>query len=225
MHYGVINEQIERPDPTLIERFRKHDVAKVGDSMAAYGLMHHEIKPIAWGMKILGPAVTVITRPGDALFIQRVADVAQPGDVIVVDAGGYKDAAIIGDRIGYYMKEIRGIAGIVVDGAVRDRMGLVEMGFATFSRAITPRIYGVQGPGAINVPIQCGGVPVNPGDLILADDDGVVVVPREDVARVADLADAHLVGELERLERVKRGEKLSVINRCDEKIARWKGGY
>lgn len=222
MNYGVVNDQIERPDPVVIEGFRKHDVAKVGDSMAAYGIMHHQIKPIAWGMKVLGPAVTVLTRPGDALFIQKVADVAQPGDVIVVDAGGYCDAAHIGERIGYYM-QLRGINGIVVDGAVRDRAGLVEYGFPTFARAITPRIYGVQGPGAINVPIQCGGVPVNPGDLIMGDDDGVVVVPREDVARVLKLADEHLAGELSRLARVKNGEKLSEINNCEPKIVKWRG--
>lgn len=221
MLYGVVNEEIERPDPELIKLFRKHDVAKVGDSMAANGIMQHTIKPIAWGMKVVGPAVTVLTRPGDALMIQKVADVAQPGDVIVVDAGGYLEAAIIGERIGGYMQR-RGIEGIVVDGAIRDRIGLVEFGFPTFAKGITPRIYGTQGPGAINVPIQCGGVPVNPGDLIIGDDDGVVVVPREDIARVLKLADEHLAGELSRVERVKNGEKLSEIFNCDAKIARWR---
>lgn len=221
MYYGVVNEAIQRPDPALVERFRKHDTAKVGDAMAAQGIMQHEIKPLVAGWRVLGPAVTVLTRPGDALFIQKVADVAQPGDVIVVDAGGYLEAAVIGERIGYYMHS-RGIRGIVVDGAVRDKAGLVEIGFPAFAKAVTPRIFGTQGPGAINVPIQCGGVPVSPGDLILGDDDGVVVVPRTDVARVADLADQHLAGELERLGRVQAGDKLSVINRCDEKIAKWR---
>jgi len=219
--YGVVNEEIVRPDPAVVEQFKRHDVAKIGDAMAAHGIMHHEIKPICPGMKVVGPAVTVLTRPGDALFIQKVADVAQAGDVIVVDAGGCKDAAVIGERISYYMLS-RGIRGIVVDGAVRDKAGILEIGFPTFARAVTPRIYGTLGPGAINVPIQCGGVCVNPGDLVVGDDDGVVVVPRGDVKRVLELSDGHLAGELERLERVKRGEKLSVINNCDEKIARWR---
>lgn len=221
MVYGMVNEEIVRPDPAIVEQFRRHDVAKIGDAMAGHGIMHYEIKPIRLGMKIVGPAVTVLTRPGDALFIQKVADVARAGDVIVVDAGGCKEAAVIGERISYYMLS-RGIQGIVVDGAVRDKAGILEVGFPTFARAVTPRIYGAQGPGAINVPVQCGGICVNPGDLIVGDDDGVIVVPREDVLRVLQLSDEHLAGELQRLERVKRGEKLSVINRCDEKIARWR---
>jgi regulator of RNase E activity RraA len=221
MLYGVVNELVHRPDPALVEQFRRHDTAKVGDAMAAYGIMDHRIKPIRLGMRLLGPAVTVLTRPGDALFIQKAADVAQAGDVIVVDAGGFEEGAVIGERIAYYMHS-RGIRGIVVDGAVRDTAGIAEIGFPSFAKAVTPRIFGTVGPGAINVPIQCGGVPVNPGDLILGDDDGVVVVPCADVARVLDLADKHLAGELQRLERVKNGEKLSVINNCDEKIARWR---
>lgn len=221
-YYGVVNEIIERPDPKLIDGFRRHDVAKVGDAMGGYGIMNYELKPILLGMKLLGTAVTVITRPGDALFIQKVADIAGEGDVVVVDAGGFKDSAIIGERIGTYMKEIRKIAGIVVDGAVRDSMGLIEIGFPTFARAITPRIYGTQGPGAINVPISCGGVTVNPGDLIMADNDGIVVVPKDDIERVLKLTDQHLEGELERAARVNSGEKISVVNHCDEKIARWR---
>ena len=219
--YGIVNEQIKRPDPKLLEGFRRHEVAKVGDAMAANGIMHHAIKPLAAGMRLCGPAVTVLTRAGDALFIQKSADVAQAGDVIVCDAGGGLEAAVIGERIGFYM-QMRGIAGFLVDGAVRDKPGLVELGFATFARAVTPCIYGSMGPGAINVPIQCGGVPVNPGDIILGDDDGVVVVPGDDAARVLALADEHLTGELERLERMKRGETLTDIFRCDEKIARWR---
>lgn len=219
--YGIVNEDIERPSSEIIKEYKKHDVAKIVDSMGAFGIMNYEIKPIASGMKVLGPAVTVLTRPGDALFIQKVADIAKKGDVVVVDAGGNKDLAIIGERISYYMKDIIGINGIVVDGAVRDKAGILEVGFPTFSRGITPKLFGTSGPGAINVPIQCGGVTVNPGDLIVGDDDGVVVVPRKDIERVLKLADMHLLGELERLKRVQSGEKLSVVNNCDEKIARW----
>ena len=219
--YGVVNEQIERPESALIEGFRGHEVAKVGDAMAGHGIAHHEIKPLAPGMRLCGPAVTVLTRPGDALFVQKAADVARAGDVIVCDAGGGLEAAVIGERIGFYMQS-RGIAGFLVDGAVRDKPGLVDLGFPTFARGVTPRIYGSLGPGAINVPIQCGGIPVSPGDLILGDDDGVVVVPRDDAARVLALADEHLAGELERLDRMKRGETLSEIFGCDAKIARWR---
>lgn len=223
LYHGVINEEIERPAKELIAGFERHDTAKVCDAMGRYGVMDYEIKPISLGMRLLGPAVTVLTRPGDALFVAKAADVAQPGDVIVVDAGGYKDVSIIGERIAYYMQNKRGVQGLLVDGAVRDARGIRELGFPTFARSVTPRIFGVQGPGAINVPISCGGVPVNPGDLIFGDDDGVVVVPREDVERVLHLTDEHLKGELHRLELVNSGMKLSDVQNLQPRLDAWKG--
>lgn len=221
-YHGVVNWEIERPAAALIAGFTEHDAAKVGDAMGHYGIMHYEIKPISPGMRLLGPAITVLTSPGDALYVAHAADVAQPGDVIVIDAGGYLDVSVIGDRISYYMKEKRGVAGLVVDGAVRDARGLREMAFPTFARGITPRIFGSQGPGAINVPISCGGVPVNPGDLVLGDDDGVVVVPREDVARVLKLADEHLAGELHRLDLVNQGQSLTDVQNLHARLERWR---
>lgn len=221
-YHGVINETIERPPRELIARFERHDTAKVGDAMGRYGIMDYEIKPISEGMRLLGPAVTVLTRPGDALYVAHVGDVAQPGDVIVIDAGGYKDVSIIGERIAYYMQAKRGVNGIVVDGAVRDVKGIRALGFPTFARAITPRIFGSQGPGAINVPISCGGVPVNPGDLIFGDDDGVVVVPREDVERVLQLTDEHLAGELHRLDLVNQGMRLSDVQNLQPRLDGWR---
>lgn len=218
--HGIVKTEVDRPDKKVIEGFAKHDAAKVGDAMAGSGIMNYEIKPISEGMRVAGPAVTVLTRPGDALFIQKVADIAQPGDVIVVDAGGVKDVSCIGERIAGYMHR-RGIAGFVVDGAVRDVKGIREFAFPTWCRAITPRIFGSVGPGAINVPIQCGGVAVNPGDIIVADDDGVVVVPHADAARVLELSNEHLKGELERVERAESGETLTEIFGIEAKIARW----
>lgn len=222
LFHGRVVEQIERPEPALVAEFARHDTAKVGDAMRGHGIMRHVIKPIAPGMRLLGPAVTVLTRPGDALYVAHAADIAQPGDVIVIDAGGADDVAIIGERIGYYMQQKRGVAGIVVDGAVRDVKGLRELGWPVFASAITPRIFGTQGPGAINVPIACGGVPVNPGDLILGDDDGVVVVPREDLARTLRLADAHLAGELHRLDLVNQGMRLTDVQDLHARLEGWR---
>lgn len=222
LHHGVINEAIARPPKEVIAAFERHDTAKVGDAMGRYGVLDHEIKPVAEGMRVLGPAVTVLTRPGDALFVAHAADVAQPGDVIVIDAGGYKDVSIIGERIAYYMQAKRGINGLVVDGAVRDVRGIRELGFPTFARAITPRIFGTQGPGAINVPISCGGVPVNPGDLVLGDDDGIVIVPREDVERILKLTEEHLAGELHRLDLVNQGMRLSDVQNLRPRLDAWR---
>jgi len=144
--------------------------------------------------------------------------------VIVVDGGGFSNVAVIGERIAYYMQVKRGVAGIVVDGAVRDLRGLRELGFATFCSGVTPLIFGSQGPGAINVPISCGGVPVNPGDIVFGDDDGVVVVPRLDAERVAALADAHLAGELERVAQVDAGMSLTEVQNLGPRLDAWNHG-
>jgi len=219
--HSVVNTEIKRPDSELVKRFAQHEVAKVGDAMAAAGIMHYEIKPIAPGMHACGPAVTVWTRSGDALFVQKVADLIKPGDMVVIDAGGCKDLSIIGDRICGFMFR-QGAAGVIVDGAVRDIRGIKELPLPCWSRSVTPRLFSTNGPGAINIPIQCGGVTVNPGDIVLADEDGVVVVPQEDAERVLPIADAHLAGELNNVRRSLAGESFTEIFRTDPKIARWR---
>jgi regulator of RNase E activity RraA len=189
--------------------------------MGAHGVMHRDIKPLSPGMRVAGPALTVLTRPGDALFVVRGADCAQPGDVMVIDGGGVADMCVIGDRIAYYLQAKRKVNGIVVDAAVRDARGLREAGMPVFTRGVTPIVFGAQGPGAVNVPIACGGVPVKPGDIIVGDDDGVVVVPLEDATRVLALAEEHLAGELRRLAQVNQGMRLSDVQNIAERIARW----
>ena len=218
--HGVVNRNIRRPSPDMIADYARHDAAKIGDSMARHGIMRPHIKPIAPGNKVVGPAVTVLTRPGDALYVAHAADIAQPGDVVVIDAGGAADLAVFGERIAAYMKN-RHVAGIVIDGAVRDAKGIIEVGLPTFCSGVTPRLLGSQGPGAINVPISCGGTVVNPGDVIVGDDDGVVVVPADDLQRVIDLADAHLDGEMSRVEAVSNGQTISDVQNLGPKLAYW----
>src|SRR3954466_10802507 len=103
--HGLVVRDIERPTAEQVAAFEPHDTAKVADGMGRYGVMRPEIKPIVPGMRVLGPAVTVLTRPGDALYVAHAADVAERGDVIVVDAGGFSNVAVIGERIAYYMQE------------------------------------------------------------------------------------------------------------------------
>lgn len=222
-YQGVINVRIRRPDTRLIDGFSKHDVCKIGDAMGAYGLMNYQIKPIAQDMKVVGPAVTVLTRPGDALYVQRVIDIAEAGDVIVIDAGGVEDISCIGERLSYYMK-LRGLKGVVVDGGIRDSKGIRDMNFPVFAKSVCMKIFGSAGPGAINVPIQCGGVPVNPGDIIVGDDDGVVCVPLDDADRVLKLADEHLAEELHRLRQVEEGKSVTEVFGLEEKL-RKQAGY
>jgi len=222
MHFchGKIVETISRPAKALLSRFDQHDTAKVADAMAGHGVMNYEIKPLLPEMRVIGSALTVLTKPGDALFVQKAIDLAQPGDVIVIDAGGFKDVCVIGERLAYFFKR-QGVAGIICDGAVRDSQGIIDMGPPTFSRSVCIKIFGSAGPGAINIPVQCGGVLVNPGDIILGDRDGVVVVPQEDGKRVADMADAHLAGELARVKRIEAGESVSAVFELDPKLAKW----
>jgi len=219
--HGVINTQIERPPKDVIEAFRKHDACKVADAMARGGVMDYEIKPIQRGMRVCGPAVTVWTRPGDALFILKASDVVQPGDVLVIDAGGQKNLAGTGEGFSGYLKQ-RGVEGQVIDAGARDTRGIIALGLPTFARSACVAVYGSVGPGAINVPIQCGGVPVHPGDLIIGDDDGVVVVPRASVREILKLADEHLAGEQSRAQQIRSGKKLSEVQNLEPRIAAWR---
>ncbi len=219
--HGKIITDIIRPPKEIIDGFRKHDTCKIGDAMAAFGLMWYEIKPIAPGMRVCGPAVTVLERPGDALYVQKVIDLLQPGDVVVIDAGDVRDVACIGERLSFYMQR-KGAAGVVVDGAIRDSRGIIDMGFPCFAKSVCMKIFGSTGPGAINVPIQCGGVPVNPGDIIVGDDDGVVCVPRESAAEILAAADHHLAGEIERLNLVvEQGKSITEAFDLEPKLRRW----
>jgi 4-hydroxy-4-methyl-2-oxoglutarate aldolase len=220
LDHGKIIERIDRPSKNLIAKFAKHDTAKVADSMAGQGVMDYEIKPLAPEMRIVGTALTVLTRPGDALFVQKAIDLTQPGDVIVIDGGGFKNVCVIGERLGYFYK-LKGAVGIVVDGAVRDSQGMIDGSPPTFARSVCIKIFGSTGPGAINVPVQCGGVLVHPGDIVIGDRDGVVVIPKEDASRVLDLADKHLENELARLKRVEAGESVTEVFALEPKIAKW----
>ena len=218
--HGQVVQEISRPAAELLKRFERHDTAKICDSMGGYGAVDYEIKPLENNMRFVGAALTVLTRPGDALYVQKAIDLTRPGDVIVIAAGGYKDVSVIGERLGYFFKR-KGAAAIVVDGAVRDAQGMVEDAPPTFARGSCIRIFGSQGPGAINVPLSCGGVAVNPGDIVVGDRDGVVVVPLSDAGRIADLADEHLEGELERLAEVEAGKSITDTFRLTERIDKW----
>lgn len=144
--------------------------------------------------RVAGPALTVKVRPGDNLFLHKALDIAQPGDVIVVAAGGALDNAIIGEMMGRYAVS-RGIAGIVIDGAVRDIEGLAELPIPVYARGVTPNGPWKSGPGEIGYPIAAANVVVASGDLVVGDQDGIIVLPREDAAPVIEKALAHAATE------------------------------
>ena len=162
--------------------------ANVGDALQRMTVMDGGIRLFTGHTALLGNALTVDVRSGDNLAIHRALDEARPGDVLVVNGHGDLTRALIGDLIGEIMVNA-GVTGAVVDGAVRDVQALSEMGLAVYARAVTPAGPFKDGPGAVGVPVAVGGLVVAPGDVLVGDADGVVVVPRLRVREVVDAVD------------------------------------
>lgn len=172
-----------RVDAALVERARKLPVAILGD--ASHRLQAFPAGFSAYGgrKKFGGPALTVRVRPGDNLFLHKALDLAQPGDVVVVDAGGALQTAILGAMMANYAKS-RGIEALVVDGAIRDVDELARLDYPVVARGATPNGPFKSGPGEIGFPIACGGLSIASGDLVAGDCDGTLVVPREQLAGI-----------------------------------------
>lgn len=173
-----IFSNISRPPKALIEGFSGIPVANIADNMNRMSCMDAKIRPIN-DMPLLGPAFTVKVRPGDNLMLHRALDLAEPGDIVVVDAQGDLTNAIMGELMSLWAKQ-RGIGGFIIDGAIRDIGALKRMGLPIYAAGVTPAGPYKDGPGEINVPISCGGVVVQPGDILVGDEDGIVVInPRD----------------------------------------------
>jgi len=176
----------KRPAKELVERFRGMPVANIDDCMNRIAAADAAIEPIGYKGQLLGPAFTIRVPQGDNLMFHKAMDMAEPGDVIVIDAGGYTDRAIFGELMATYCKT-RGIKGIICDGAIRDRGGLAAMeGFQVYARSATPNGPYKNGPGEINVPVVIGGKIVYPGDIVVGDDDGVIFIRPELANEIAD---------------------------------------
>ncbi len=204
---NVIVREFARPDPQIVKGFEGIPTGVVSDAMGRTGSMIAEIKPVWPRAKIVGPALTVRTFPADSLMVHKAVTLARRGDVLVINAGGYRDAAVFGDLLGYSCK-FHGLAGVVIDGASRDAEGMAAIGFPVFARAVIPMGPFTDSPGSINVQISCGGVAVRPGDIIVADGDGVVVVPKEEAAAVLAKAQGSAANEERLRGRLAKGEYL-----------------
>lgn len=198
-HLGRVVTSIERPPGDAVRLLAGCYTGLISDALGKLGAMHHEMKPIAAGMRLCGPAQTYW---GDDLTARKLAfEMMRPGDVLVV-AGGSRDYASFGDFSATILKG-RGAAGTVIDGAARDVEGILRLGLPVFARSITPRNrHYPAGPEhcAINVPVACAGVIVNPGDVVVGDADGVVVVPLEIVTDLAVQLERELETEAQRRE-------------------------
>lgn len=197
--------EILRPEMDLIARYAQFSAATVYEAAGRVGAMTHEIRPIAPGMRLCGSAFTVCCQPADNLTLHVAIALARPGDVIVADVGECTEVGHWGE-ITTVAAQARGIAGLVINGGVRDVAQIRQRGFPVFAPSISMKAAVKETPGTINHPIVCGGVLVRPGDLVLADDDGVVVVARERIETVLEAAIAREKREAEVICRLEAGE-------------------
>lgn len=198
-----INETIIRPAASLIDAFRALPVANIGDSINRTFCMNSSIRPYN-GNLLAGPAFTVKVRPGDNLLLHKALDLAMPGDIIVVDGQGDMSNALIGELMVLWAIK-RGLGGIIIDGAIRDVGRLRTVSIPVYAAGVTPAGPYKEGPGEINFPVVCGGVVVNPGDIIMGDADGVVVISPADAQSVLEKASAKSRDEQQTLRDIENG--------------------
>ena len=203
-----IVRNFERVSPELVQQAEGFQAAILADVAGRRGAMHGRIQALRPRMKVAGPALTVEVRPGDNLMIHAAIAMAQPGDVLVIDGKGDQTAALMGTLMLSACKK-RGLAGVIVDAAIRDKLEILELDFPVFSAGFNPAGPTKYVPGRINHPICAGGAVVNAGDLVVGDADGVVVIEREKAPAMLALADKKVADEAARIEAIARGDTAS----------------
>jgi len=194
-------------DPALVARYAKIPVANISDVMSRMTAGGPRLRPIHGSGGIMaGVAVTVKTRPGDNLMVHKALDIAGPGDILVVDAGGDLTNSIMGEMMAAYA-EFRQIGGIVIDGAIRDYAALHAGRLPIFAAGVTHRGPYKDGPGEINVPIALDGMVIEPGDLIVGDEDGLLCIPFDIAAEICVAAEKKNVEESESIHLMRDGSR------------------
>jgi 4-hydroxy-4-methyl-2-oxoglutarate aldolase len=202
---AIIVRNVERPDASLIRRLGEFGVATVHEAQGRTGLLRPYMRPIFLGARIAAPAVTVLCHAGDNLMIHAAIEVCKPGDVVVVATKSESTDGMFGELLATSF-QAHGIAGLVIDAGVRDVAELTAIGFPVFSKAICAQGTVKETAGSVNVDIVCAGALVRPGDVIVADIDGVVVVPRRAVAKVVTRCEERSAKEAKTRERLRSGE-------------------
>jgi 4-hydroxy-4-methyl-2-oxoglutarate aldolase len=204
MDEGIVVRRIRRAAPEVIEGLQEAGVATVHEA-GATGLLPSVIRPIQQGTRIAGSAVTVSCAPGDNIMIHAAVEVLEPGDVLVVTTPSQSDHGMFGELLAVSVTS-KGCRGLVIDGGVRDVADLRSMGFPVWARSIHAAGTTKSRAGSVNAPIVCAGVSISPGDVVIADDDGVVVVAGERATEVFEAAQLRLLREKETRARLASGE-------------------
>ena len=202
-----IRRDFERVSPDVVRQASQYQAAILADVAGRRGTMHGRIAPLAPEMTLAGPAFTIEVRPGDNLMIHTAMTLAMPGDILVIDGKGDRTCALMGAIMLNACKQLR-LGGVVVDAAIRDTLELRELGFPVFAVGANPNGPTKFVPGRINWPISCGDISVRPGDLIVADADGVVVIEREKAESLLPLAAKKLADETARIEAIRQNKDL-----------------
>jgi len=201
---GIVRRNIQRADPAAVAKLARFGVATIHEAMGRTGLMKPYMRPIYTGAHLCGTAVTVLLHPGDNWMMHVAAEQLRDGDVVVAACSANSDDGFFGDLLATSFRA-RGARGLVIDGGVRDVKDLTAMQFPVFSRAISAKGTIKATLGSVNVPVVCAGAIVNPGDVVVADDDGVVVVPAAMAQQAADAAEAREANEADKRAKLAAG--------------------